>query len=168
MHERRAWSARLRSTVHAEVLHVRRRKFNRQALKLVRRRVIWIWGSGCGGHFLELLHRSQELSFEVCWASGWMKGATENGDSEGRCPGDVEYLGGRAQWWEEWESGCCACAPDRGFWGGDDASHCCQCGGVDGEGLVYLGEGAHNGAVVEVPTVPMQRCPSGWARLVCQ
>ncbi len=32
-------------------------------------------------HFLELLHRCQELLFEVCWAPGWMKGATEDGDS---------------------------------------------------------------------------------------
>ncbi len=44
----------------------------------------------------------------------WMKGATENGDSRGRCPGDVEYLGGRALWGKEWESGCCAGAPDLG------------------------------------------------------
>ncbi len=44
--ERRAWSARLRSSVNAEVLQVRRRKFNWQALTLVRRRAIWIWGSG--------------------------------------------------------------------------------------------------------------------------
>jgi hypothetical protein len=46
MHDRRAWSARTRSSVHAEVLQVRRRKFKRQALTLVRRRAIWIWGSG--------------------------------------------------------------------------------------------------------------------------
>jgi hypothetical protein len=33
-----------------------------------------------GAHFLEVIHCCKELSFEVCWASGWMKGATENGD----------------------------------------------------------------------------------------
>ena len=46
MHERRAWSARRRGSEHVEVLQVRRRKFNRHALTLVRRRAIWIWGSG--------------------------------------------------------------------------------------------------------------------------
>jgi hypothetical protein len=42
-------------------------------------------------------------------------------------------------------------------------SHCSQCGFENGKGLVDLGEGAHNSAAVEVPTVPMQRCvpPAG-------
>jgi hypothetical protein len=41
-----ATSARVSNSVHEETSHVLRRKFNRHALMLDRRRAIWTWGSG--------------------------------------------------------------------------------------------------------------------------